>query len=249
MSHELRTPLNAILGFSEILQRELFGPLSNNAYRDYAQDIHVSGRYLLGIINDILDISRIEAGRRELDEKPVALIALAERAIDISRVTAERKNIELVMEFQALTPKILGDEHALQQVAVNLISNAVKFSSDGGSVAVGADRIGTGEVAFFVRDNGPGMAQDELEHVLEAFTRGRHASTKAIEGTGLGLSIVNGIMQLHGGRVVIESRPGQGTTVNCIFPAKRVLSGPRATMPETLPNASDTQQKLIKLTG
>jgi two-component system, cell cycle sensor histidine kinase PleC len=249
MSHELRTPLNAILGFSEILQRELFGPITNNTYRGYAGDINSSGRYLLGLINDILDISRIEAGRREIYEEPVNLAVPLTHAKHLLEINAAQKNISVEMVLDQNLPKILGDERAIQQIAINLLTNAVKFTPRNGKVAIRAKRRSDGAVQMTVEDNGPGIPFEEQELALSAFTRGRSATTKAVEGAGLGLSIVRGIMELHGGQVSIQSATGQGTTVICVFPAKRVLSGPRSTLYADHDALSETQRRLIALTG
>ena len=249
MSHELRTPLNAILGFSEILQAEMFGPHQNGAYKGYAGDIHNSGHYLLGLINDILDISRIEAGRREIQEDPIHLGDPLEHAVHLSELNAAQKGVILSLNVENGLPRVVCDERAVQQVAINLTTNAVKFTPKGGRVELGANRLGDGTVRLYVKDNGPGIPADELSHALTAFSRGKLARTKAIDGAGLGLSIVNGIMQLHGGSVEIESKPGQGTTVFCIFPAKRVLSGPRGTLQVNAVQSGDTQRRLISLTA
>ena len=249
MSHELRTPLNAILGFSEILSREMFGPIANASYKDYAGDINHSGKYLLGLINDILDITRIEAGRREIVEEPVSIGDAVIDALLLCESNVVKKNITITTDLSAALPRLLGDMRGIKQVAINVISNAIKFTPKGGRITVGAARQSDGALRFFVRDNGPGIPPHEVRNALDAFSRGHDATKKAIEGTGLGLSIVNGIMQLHDGRVDIESVVGVGTTVYCSFPAKRVLSGPRALMHDGLAPASETQRHLINLTA
>ncbi len=249
MSHELRTPLNAILGFSEILQRELFGPITNNTYRDYAGDINSSGRYLLGLINDILDISRIEAGRREISEEPVNLSVPLLHAKHLLEINAAQKNITVELFVDANLPKILGDGRAIQQIAINLLTNAVKFTPRNGKVAMRAKRLSDGSAQLTVEDNGPGIPFEEQALALSAFTRGRLATTKAVEGAGLGLSIVRGIMELHDGRVTIQSATGMGTTVICVFPPKRVLSGPRGALYSETESLSESQRRLISLTG
>lgn len=249
MSHELRTPLNAILGFSEILHGEMFGPLQNGAYKNYAGDINSSGQYLLALINDILDISRIEAGRRDIQEEPIDLCDPLDHARHLSSMNAKQKDITLLINVEMGLPRVLCDERAVQQVAINLTTNAVKFTPKGGRVELGAKRLSNGTVQLYVKDNGPGIPADEKKNALTAFSRGKLAKTKAIDGAGLGLSIVNGIMQLHGGTVEIDSKLGSGTTVVCTFPAKRVLSGPRATLQASAGQASDTQRRLIGLTA
>ena len=249
MSHELRTPLNAILGFSEILERELFGPLTNHAYKDYAGDINTSGRYLLGLINDILDISRIEAGRLELKEEPVSLDDPLEHARHLLEMQSLRKKIVVSIAVPPELPKVLVDARSIQQVAINLLTNAIKFTPRHGSVHMIAERLADGSVQLSVQDNGPGIPPDEVQLALSAFTRGRLATRKAVDGAGLGLSIVNGIMQLHGGSVDIASVLGQGTKVMCNFPSRRVLSGPRGAWQTSSELKSETQRRLISVTG
>ena len=249
MSHELRTPLNAILGFSEILQREMYGPITNNAYKDYAGDINNSGRYLLGLINDILDISRIEAGRREIIEEPVNLLEPIEHAQHLLEMNAKQKNITVSVNIAAGMPKVVADARAIQQVVINLLTNAIKFTPQNGKVTLGVSRLPDGSLQLSVQDNGPGIPDDELKQALSAFTRGRLATTKAIDGAGLGLSIVKGIMRLHGGSVDIDSVLGKGTKVMCNFPARRVLSGPRVALQGEIGRDSETQRQLLKITA
>jgi two-component system cell cycle sensor histidine kinase PleC len=249
MSHELRTPLNAILGFSEILERELFGPIANSTYKDYAGDIHNSGQYLLGLINDILDISRIEAGRREIRDEPFHLLEAMDHASHLIEIAAVEKGINVAYDAQHGTPKILCDVRAINQIAINLLTNGVKFTPKGGTVTMFANHTAMGTVEFHVKDDGPGIPADELTLSLSAFSRGSLATKKAIDGAGLGLSIVKGIMELHGGSVEIRSVLGMGTEVICTFPAKRVLSGPRGEIIAGPSIQSDTQRKLISLTA
>ncbi len=249
MSHELRTPLNAILGFSEILERELFGPITNNAYKDYAGDIHNSGQYLLGLINDILDISRIEAGRRDIREEPIHLLEPLRHAQHLLEMNAVRKDMKVEIHVDASLPKVWGDTRAINQIAINLLANAIKFSPEGGEVSMSATRNVAGELVLSVKDNGPGIPSNEIEQAMSAFTRGSLAAKKAIDGAGLGLSIVKGIIDLHGGKIEIKSQNGQGTEVICTFPASRVLSGPRGEIIAGPNIQSDSQRKLISLTG
>jgi two-component system, cell cycle sensor histidine kinase PleC len=249
MSHELRTPLNAILGFSEILEQEMFGPIANHTYKDYAGDIHHSGRYLLGLINDILDISRIEAGRRDINEEPINLIEPLNHAQHLLEIHAAEKAIAITVKAEASLPKIWGDVRAVNQIAINLLTNAIKFTPKKGKVEMTARRNYMGEIEMSVRDNGPGIPSNEIENALAAFTRGSLAAKKAIDGAGLGLSIVKGIMELHGGTIQIKSAVGSGTEVICTFPTKRVLSGPRGEIIAGPDVQTDTQRKLISLTG
>ena len=249
MSHELRTPLNAILGFSEILERELFGPMANATYKDYAGDIHNSGQYLLGLINDILDISRIEAGRREIRDEPFLVLEAMENAVHLTELAAAEKDITIAFDVQPGTPKVLCDVRAINQIAINLLTNGIKFTPKGGMVTMFAQRTAQGTVEFQVKDNGPGIPEDEVALSLAAFTRGALATKKAIDGAGLGLSIVKGIMDLHGGSVTIKSELGRGTEVICTFPEKRVLSGPRGEIMAGPTIQSESQRQLISLTA
>jgi len=249
MSHELRTPLNAILGFSEVLEREMFGPLPNATYRDYAGDIHSSGRYLLTLINDILDISRIEAGRRDFREEPIALREAFATAVRLLEKQAAAKAITLETYVPEGMSRILGDGRAINQVLINLLNNAVKFTPNHGHVLLSARRAGDGAVELSVRDDGPGIPPEEIDQALSAFSRGSLATKKAVDGAGLGLSIVKGIMELHGGTVSIKSKQGQGTEVICQFPPQRVLSGPRGELQAQATVQSDSQRRLISVTG
>lgn len=249
MSHELRTPLNAILGFSEVLEREMFGPMANSTYRDYAGDIHSSGRYLLALINDILDISRIEAGRRDFHEEPIALREAIAGAVHLLEKSAAGKDITVETDVPEGMFRILGDSRAVGQVIINLLNNAIKFTPSRGHVLVSARRASNGGVELSIKDDGPGIPSEEIEQAMSAFTRGSLATKKAVDGAGLGLSIVKGIMELHEGRVSIKSKPGQGTEVICEFPARRVLSGPRGELQVPATVQSDSQRRLISITG
>ncbi|MGH6821090.1 MAG: sensor histidine kinase, partial [Methylocella sp.] len=249
MSHELRTPLNAIMGFSDILKREMFGPLNVEAYRNYADDIHHSGHYLLALINDILDLSRIEAGRQEIQEEPVSVLVAIEEANHLLLMKAEEKSIDVRVEISASLPKLMADRRALNQIAINLLSNAIKFTPSGGSVVIKAARTASGGLSISVRDNGLGIPAHEIEIAMGAFSRGSYAKKKAIDGAGLGLPIVKGLMEVHGGSIGIMSRPGKGTEVLLDFPPGRVLDGPRGEVLSASTIHSESQRKLIAVTG
>ncbi|MFT3989620.1 sensor histidine kinase [Aestuariivirga sp.] len=249
MSHELRTPLNAIMGFSEILKREMFGPLHVPAYRNYADDIHHSGHYLLALINDILDLSRIEAGRREVQEEPVNILIAVEEANHLVLMRAVEKKLDVRVDVPAALPKVLADKRAVNQIMINLLSNAIKFTPAGGRIKVAAGRTPSGGVSISVSDNGPGIPPQEIELALGAFSRGSYAKRKAIDGAGLGLPIVKGLMDVHGGDIEIRSEAGTGTEVTVTFPAKRVLDGPRGEVMAAPSIASESQRKLIAITG
>ena len=249
MSHELRTPLNAIMGFSEILNREMFGPMSVSAYKDYAGDIHHSGRYLLDLINDILDLSRIEAGRRDIQEEPFAIQACVRAALTLLRAKAKEKAISITIDIEPSLPKLMGDVRAVNQVLINLLTNAIKFTPMGGKVVIRAVLNAAGAMVVSVKDNGPGIPPHEIHTALDSFARGAMATRQAIDGAGLGLPIVKGLMELHGGDISIKSAPGEGTEVIATFPARRVLTGPRGEVIAAPSVQSESQRKLIAITG
>jgi signal transduction histidine kinase len=210
MSHELRTPLNAIIGFSEALQERLFGEL-NEKQAEYVADIHGSGRHLLSLINDILDLSKIEAGRMELEPSEFDLRGVLETAITLVRERAMRHGIALGLEVAPGVGTIRADERKVKQVLLNLLSNAVKFTPDGGSVRVGA-RMNGEAVEVSVADTGVGIAPEDQASVFEEFRQvGRDRARKA-EGTGLGLTLVKKFVELHGGAIRLESAVGRGST-------------------------------------
>jgi len=223
MSHELRTPLNAILGFSEVMKDEMLGPINNPAYRSYAADIHESGQHLLKLINEILDISRIEAGRYQLAEQPVNIIATLQDCRRLLRLRSDGKGIRILTDFDPGMPKLWADERAVRQICLNIISNAIKFTPPGGTVLLRAGMTEAGEPMLSVRDTGPGIPEAEIEHVLSSFGQGSQAQDKAEGGTGLGLPIVRGLIDLHGGRFELRSAVGVGTEVIVTFPRERVM--------------------------
>ncbi|MAA99915.1 MAG: two-component sensor histidine kinase [Stappia sp.] len=223
MSHELRTPLNAILGFSEVMKNELLGPLENPTYRDYAGDIHSSGEHLLNLINEILDLSRIEAGRYELSEEAVDLAAILGDCHSMMQIRANKKTITISEAIEKELPRIWADERAVRQVLLNLLSNAVKFTPTGGEVLIKAGWTAGGGQYVSIRDNGPGIPEDEIPIVMQAFGQGAIAIKSAEAGTGLGLPIVKALVQMHGGTFDLKSRLREGTEVLVTFPASRVL--------------------------
>jgi two-component system cell cycle sensor histidine kinase PleC len=227
MSHELRTPLNAILGFSEVMKNEIFGPHLNTAYKDYSGDIHGSGQHLLELINEILDLSRIEAGKYELNEEALSLAGIVEDCQHMLslRASAKGQGIENLIETDL--PKIWGDERALRQIVLNILSNAIKFTPQGGEIVIKVGWTAAGGQYVSVKDNGPGIPEDEIPTVLQSFGRGSHAIKTAEQGSGLGLPIVKGLVDLHEGGFDLKSRPRDGTLVTVTFPPGRVM--------ETLP--------------
>ncbi len=223
MSHELRTPLNAILGFSEVMSAEVMGPLNNPTYREYTTDIHRSGQHLLNLINEILDLSRIEAGKYELNEEAISLLDIAEDCIGMVQLRARGKNISISSQFEAQLPSVWADEKSMRQVILNLLSNAVKFTPQGGEISVKVGWTAGGGEYVAIKDNGPGIPEEEIPVVLSAFGQGSIAIKSAEQGTGLGLPIVQAILAKHDGQFVLKSKLREGTEVIAILPAKRVL--------------------------
>lgn len=224
MSHELRTPLNAILGFSEVMKNELFGPHSVEAYGDYSNDIHASGQHLLTLINEILDLSRVEAGRYELKEDAISVSAIIEDCRRLLTLRAEKRGIAIDEMIEPDLPRIWADERAIRQVALNLLTNAIKFTPQGGQVVIKVGWTSTGGQYFSVKDTGPGIPESEIPVVMSSFGRGTLAQKNADEGSGLGLPIVKGLVELHGGTFTLRSKVREGTEVIVILPPERVMT-------------------------
>ncbi|MGL5136918.1 MAG: sensor histidine kinase, partial [Beijerinckiaceae bacterium] len=223
MSHELRTPLNAILGFSEVMKSELFGPHAVPQYKEYASDVHASGQHLLNIINEILDLSRIEAGRYQLQEEAVDLAATAEETMHMLEIRAQAKMIKLRSAVERGLPRLWADERALRQVTINLLANAIKFTPQGGEVTIKVGWTQSGGQYLIIKDTGPGIPEEEMATVLETFGRGSMAIKTAEQGTGLGLPIVKGLVDLHGGTFHLRSKLREGTEAIVMFPPERVM--------------------------
>ncbi|MBP6010826.1 MAG: HAMP domain-containing histidine kinase [Alphaproteobacteria bacterium] len=224
MSHELRTPLNAILGFSEIMKGEVFGSLGSPQYVEYANHIHGSGQHLLGLINDVLDLSRIEAGRFVVRATEIDVREAVQSALAMFEVRAAEGNVTLKFDGDPALPLLLADERALRQVLLNLISNALKFTRVGGKVTVFAKRTTGGGMDLGVSDTGVGIDPADVATVFEAFGQGQHDIAMREKGTGLGLPIVRGLIEAHGGKVKLTSELGKGTTVTCWFPRERLTA-------------------------
>lgn len=223
MSHELRTPLTAIIGFAEVLEGEMFGPHTNPAYKEYAADIRDSGMHLLEIINDILDVSKIEAGKVELHEEAVEVDRLVEAALTLVRERADEGGLTLVNKVVA-GPLLVVDPRLLKQILVNLLSNAVKFTPLGGTVTVESGRLADDNgFALRVSDTGIGIAPEDIETVMLPFRQADGTLSRTHEGTGLGLPLARSLAQLHDGDIVLSSEPGVGTTASLLLPAKRVV--------------------------
>lgn len=234
MSHELRTPLNAILGFSEVMKGELFGPHIVQAYRDYAQDIHGSGEHLLRLINEILDLSRVEAGRYELKEEVICLTSLVQDCHHLLSLRAEKRDITVVDSFDPSLPRLWVDERAVRQITLNLLTNAIKFTPQGGQIFIKVGWTPTGGQYLSIRDTGPGIPEAEIPIVMSSFGRGTLALKNAEEGTGLGLPIVKGLVELHGGTFTLRSQIREGTEVIVTFPSQRVMDAlPKLDLPSS----------------
>jgi two-component system, cell cycle sensor histidine kinase PleC len=223
MSHELRTPLNAIMGFSEVMEKELLGPIGSTTYREYAGNIYSSGNHLLHIINEILDLSRIEAGRYELHEETINLADVAEDCERLIKIRADAKGLVIVENFAVDLPQVWADPRAMRQICLNLLSNALKFTPKGGRITLTVAPAEDGGQLLSVRDTGPGIPKDEIPRVLQAFGQGSLAHESAEGGTGLGLPIVQNLIQLHGGTFDLKSELRKGTEVTVVLPRQRVL--------------------------
>ena len=224
MSHELRTPLNAIIGFSDVLGQRLFGEL-NERQAEYTQDIASSGRHLLDLVNEILDLSKIEAGRMELEPSEFALVDTIRGALAFVRERAARHSIDLTEDLAGDLGTVAADERKVRQVLLNLLSNAVKFTPDGGMISVGAWRR-DGEVEVAVRDTGIGIAREDQAKVFDEFQQVGKPSDRSREGTGLGLTLAKRFIELHGGRIWVESEVGAGTTFTFAIPVVAAAEAP-----------------------
>jgi two-component system, cell cycle sensor histidine kinase PleC len=224
MSHELRTPLNAILGFSEVMRSEIFGAHAVAAYKDYAADIHNSGVHLLNLINEILDLSRIEAGRYELNEEAVSLNHVAEDCHHLLKLRAGNRGITIHELFEPDLPRLWADERAARQICLNLLSNAIKFTPQGGEIWLKVGWTASGGQYMSVKDTGPGIPEEEIPVVLASFGQGSNSIKSAEQGAGLGLPIAKNLIDLHGGTFSLKSKLRIGTEVIVTFPPERVMS-------------------------
>jgi signal transduction histidine kinase len=227
MSHELRTPLNAIIGFSEVMAVEAFGAMGNSQYRSYASDIHASGKHLLALISDILDLSRLEAGKAELHEEAVTPSILAINCLRMVERQAEQAGLALVREIPVGLPRVLADERRLKQVVLNLLSNAIKFTQPGGCVTLSIRQDADG-VRIAISDTGVGIAPENIARAFENFGQVDSTVARHHQGAGLGLPLTRQLMELHGGTLTLESVVSVGTIATAFLPATRVLALSRA---------------------
>ena len=223
MSHELRTPLNAIIGFSQVLREKLFGGL-NEKQDEYVEDILTSGNHLLALIDDILDLSKVEAGQVELEVAPFSLTEALERGVVMVRERATENGVQVTFEADRDGDIVTGDERRIRQVIFNLLSNAVKFTPADGSVDVRSTQV-NGEVRVSVADTGPGIAAEDQERIFEEFQQ-TEVGVRQREGTGLGLALSKRLVELHGGRIWVESEPGNGSTFVFTLPVATGVPAP-----------------------
>lgn len=222
MGHELRTPLHSIVGFSEFLAQETLGSLGHPTYRDYAQDIVAAGRHLLDLVNDILDMARLEAGRLPLEEEPLDLERTASDVVRMLALPARHKNINVTVEAPPRLPQIIADVRRIRQIIVNLLSNAVKFTQVGGNIAVRVGQLDNGDIVVEVRDDGVGIRPEDIALALTPFGRVLEAGAPPQEGAGLGLPLVKALTEAHGGRFELISAPGAGATARVVLPRYRL---------------------------
>ncbi|MBT4464912.1 MAG: GAF domain-containing sensor histidine kinase, partial [Rhodospirillaceae bacterium] len=223
MSHELRTPLNAIIGFSDSIGNEMFGPVDNEKYSEYIGDINHSGQHLLKLINDILDVSAIEAGALELQEETVNINDVVNSAISLISPRAEEGKVSVASTIDTTIPKVHVDVRRMQQIMLNLLSNAVKFTPQGGEVIIGAHNNARGILAITVSDTGIGMDEAEISIALNRFGQVDTGLDRKHEGTGLGLPLTQELIGLHGGHLEIKSNKGFGTTITVTIPGNRII--------------------------
>lgn len=222
MSHELRTPLNAIIGFSEMMV--LLGDDGSAKYREYAKDISASGHHLLELINDVLDLAKVESGKLELEDRKVDVAAVVDASLTFVRESALERGLELSHALGKDLPPLRADERKLKQILTNLLSNAVKFTPQGGKVCLKTFLEADGALVFQITDTGIGIAVQDIPRALAPFEQVRRQSGLAVEGTGLGLPLTKGLIELHGGKLSIDSQLGRGTKVTVRLPRERVLA-------------------------
>ena len=224
MSHELRTPLNAIIGFADVWRHQLFGPVSNSKYLEYAHHIGDAGNHLLSLISDILDISKIEAGEGDMLESEIDTVELAGRCLIMLEIAAHQKPVELTARIPGDLPAIFGDETYVRQMILNIVGNAIKFTPAGGRVDLVLEHQPDNSLRISVSDSGPGIPDEYLNQLFEPFTQVADAITRGHEGAGLGLALVKRLADLHGVSIDIETTLGKGSTFILTFPPERVIA-------------------------
>jgi PAS domain S-box-containing protein len=222
VSHEIRTPLNAIIGFAEVMLEERFGPVGNERYKDYLRDIHASGGHVISLVNDLLDLAKVEAGRMELSFTSVDLNGLAAGGIALMQPQAARERIVMRTSFAQKLPAVVADERSVRQIVLNVIANAIRFTEAGGQVIVSTAATDRGEVALRVRDTGLGMTPEEVEAAMQPFRQ--LATSRRGGGTGLGLPLTKALVEANRGALRITSARNEGTLVEVLFPPTRVLA-------------------------
>ena len=230
MSHELRTPLNAIIGFAEIIKDQMFGNAGQPQYVDYAKDIYDSGQLLLSLINDILDMSKIEAGKRQLQETTMNIEVIAHAVSRLVSGRAKEGKVHLNLHVPHNFPLLRGEEKAMKQILTNLLTNAVKFTNEGGSVTLSAILDEEGRMMINVVDSGIGIAPEDISTALAPFGQIESALSRKHQGTGLGLPLTKALVELHNGTFELKSALGTGTTVSLVFPASRVVKNAEASV-------------------
>ena len=226
VSHELRTPLNAIIGFTEIMELQMYGPLGDERYHGYTQHVLQSSHHLLSIINDLLDMAKVEAGKLELSERTIDVAPLAESCLALLRERMTRGSLSLTVLMPTGGPLLWADERLLKQMLINLLDNAVKFTPEGGTISLQAQIADNGGYSITVSDTGIGIAPEDIKRVLEPFGQIETATSRSHNGTGLGLPLVDAMVKLHGGSLEVESQVGQGTSITLRFPPERTISQP-----------------------
>jgi signal transduction histidine kinase len=222
MSHELRTPLNAIIGFSEVMRDELFGPVENRRYKDYLRDIHESGSHLLCLINDILDVAKAEAGKIELIEEALDIGRIVESCTRLVQERAHQAKIRLAVDVPPDLPLLWADQRKIRQIILNILSNSVKFTPEGGRITIAATAPVDSGMILAVSDTGIGIAAQDIAKALSPFGQVDSSLSRKHDGTGLGLPLSKALAEAHGGTLAIESEVGRGTRVTVAFPASRL---------------------------
>ncbi|MDE1974476.1 MAG: HAMP domain-containing histidine kinase, partial [Hyphomicrobiales bacterium] len=225
VSHEIRTPLNAITGFAEVIAAERFGPLGNERYRDYVKDIHAAGMHLVSLLNDLLDLSKIETGQLDLKFANVSLNDLTQQCVGIMQPQASRARIIIRTSLTPGLPQIVADERSLRQIVLNLLSNSIRFTGPGGQVIISTAYADNGEAVLRVRDTGVGMSDKDVEAALEPFRQTAVSGSWGSGGTGLGLPLTKALAEANRAHFSIKSAPNAGTLVEVAFPPARVVGG------------------------